>query len=334
MRYHDHDILSAQQEAAEQLTHAIQNERLAHGLLFVGPKGAGKSTLSLYMAQKLLCPQGREGENLGGCGHCGVCQRVLQKSNPDLNWVVSEKRRNAENESGTNSSKKSGDLNISDIRALCQNLLLPPHEGRAKVAIILDAHRMTPQAANALLKTLEEPRPHTHLILIAPSKDSVLPTLLSRSQVVRFRPLMAETIANLLVDEGLTAEEAMQRSVGSDGSIHQARSQTRLSIDETRLLIDLLSGSEAQRVQQLTTWNQDRDGLEHLLAGMLDLLVSEVHNPEPTWLPASQKHSLLAMIEATLEAQERLRKHGNGQLVVEKLFLSDIPVFAIQTLVH
>ncbi|MBL93585.1 MAG: DNA polymerase III subunit delta' [Myxococcales bacterium] len=328
MRPLDHEFLSAQQAATHQLLHAIQHDRLAHGLLFVGPQGAGKSTLSLYLAQKLLCPQGHESPNLSGCGHCGVCHRVAQKSHPDLNWVLSEKRREAENESRETSSKKTSDLTIADIRSLCQSLLLPPHEGRAKVAVILDAHRMTPQAANALLKTLEEPRPNTHLILVAPSKDSILPTLLSRSQVVRFRPLQSESVANLLEHEGLSAEEALQRSVASDGSIEQARSQTHLSVEETKFLLDLLSGSEAERVLQLASWGQDREALTHLLAGMVDLLAKEVHNPQPTWLPSTQKHLLLSIIEATVEAQNRLRKHGNGQLVVEKLFLNDIPVFS------
>ena len=323
----DQHFLRHQERASQQLNQAVNSNRLAHALLFVGPQGSGKSTLSLFLAQKLLCTESPPRDDFKGCGRCSACLRVHQKSHPDLLWVVSERKRHAAEDGGTKGRKPSADITINDIRDLCQSLLLPPHEGRAKIAVIVDAHRMTLQAANALLKTLEEPRANTHLILVAPSKDSVLPTLRSRSQIVRFRPLNPDAVLEVLLEEGLTPDVALQRSQQSDGSVQQARNRTQLSLEETQFLIDLLAEDRARRVIRLAEWEQDRDELERLLSGMIDLFSHELHNQDSNWLPQGQRHFILPMIDATRSAAQRIHRHGNAQLVLEKLFLSDIPVF-------
>ena len=241
--------------------------------------------------------------------------------------MVSERKRHAAEDGGTKGRKPSADITINDIRDLCQSLLLPPHEGCAKIAVIVDAHRMTLQAANALLKTLEEPRANTHLILVAPSKDSVLPTLRSRSQIVRFRPLESRCCLRFCSKK---ASHQMWPCNGANkpmGRCSKPVTARSFSSKKPKFLIDLLAEDRARRVIRLAEWEQDRDELERLLSGMIDLFSHELHNQDSNWLPQGQRHFILPMIDATRSAAQRIQRHGNAQLVLEKLFLSDIPVF-------
>ena len=188
----DFIFLEHQHSAVQNLCQALNSDRLAHGLLFTGPQGCGKATIARFLAQGLLCPETNSDDKLQGCGVCNVCKRVWQKTHPDLHWLGPDAQ--PQDTTSKEKTSKTKDLKIDDIRTLCQHLIPPPFEGRARIAVILDAHRLTPFAANALLKTLEEPKKNTHLILTAPSRELVLPTLRSRLQTLRFLPLQAQNV--------------------------------------------------------------------------------------------------------------------------------------------
>jgi DNA polymerase-3 subunit delta' len=152
------------------------------------------------------------GEGAGAampCGECRACRKIDAEIHPDVIFIQPQK----------------GTIKISQIRDLCHMLTMKPYGARQRVVIISDAQTMKPEAGNALLKLLEEPPDRTLLILTAPHSRNLLPTIISRCQHVRFKPISRQTLVPLLVDDyGIHAEEAEILSALADGSLTKARS--------------------------------------------------------------------------------------------------------------
>lgn len=189
---------------------AWSEHRLAHALLFHGPDGVGKELFARGVAEVLLCPRsaespvdGQTAETLGcetllaGCGQCDDCAAVARNTHPDLHIVYRQLHR--EHPDPTVRSRKGLELGIDVVRHfLIERVGLTPQRGRYKVFIVRDADRITLQAQNSLLKTLEEPPGATVLMLLAASLDRLLPTVLSRCQSVPFDALPAPFIRQVL----------------------------------------------------------------------------------------------------------------------------------------
>ena len=205
-------------EVAEQFRRALQRGRLASSFLFVGPAGVGKRTFAWKLAQTLLC-QRRPEEDMDPCGQCSSCVQVLAGSHPDLEVVARPKDR-----SFLPLELLIGDKEHRMREGLCHAIAMKPFMGGRKVAIIDDADYLNAEGANSLLKTLEEPPPRSVLILIGTTPAKQLPTIRSRCQTVRFRGLPAETVAELLVSQGIVshAEEAARLAGHSGGSLERA----------------------------------------------------------------------------------------------------------------
>jgi len=211
--------LMGHDEIAERFRRALAEERLAHTFLFVGPEGIGKRSFALALAQSLLC-QRRAAELLDPCGQCPSCVQVHAGTNPDL-ITVSRPEGKKDIPVGV---LKGDDKDYSVEQSLLFNLGLRPFHGGRKVAILDDADFLNPEGANCLLKTLEEPPPASVLILISTSADKQLPTIRSRAQIIRFRPLANDVIAKLLVERQVVsdASEAKRLAAYSGGSMTRA----------------------------------------------------------------------------------------------------------------
>jgi DNA polymerase-3 subunit delta' len=209
---HGHD------DVVEQFRRALTRRRLASSFLFAGPAGIGKRTFALKLAQAMLC-QNRPEEVLDPCGTCPSCAQVTAGTHPDLD-VVSK----PEDKSTIPLELLIGERDHRRREGLCHNIALKPYEGGRKIAIIDDADYLNAEGANALLKTLEEPPPRSVLILIGTSPAKQLPTIRSRCQLIRFRPLDVETVAELLVSKGYVADaaEAGRLARYSEGSLQRA----------------------------------------------------------------------------------------------------------------
>jgi DNA polymerase-3 subunit delta' len=184
--------------------------RLPHALLFVGPPSVGKTLFARTLAQGLLC-ETQSPELLAPCGTCPSCKQVDAETHPD--FIVA---RRPEDRS---------ELPIKVIREeVCAKLALKPMMGKYRIAIVEDSDELTTQAANAFLKTLEEPGPGSVLILIGSSPDAQLETIVSRCQVVRFSPLGVEDLETILKNRGLVtqAAEAHQLAQQAEGSVARA----------------------------------------------------------------------------------------------------------------
>jgi DNA polymerase-3 subunit delta' len=205
-------------EVAEQFRRAIERGRLASTFLFVGPEGVGKRSFALRLAQSLLC-QSRPVERLDPCGRCTDCQQVLAGVHPDLLQVAKPRDKSA---IPVDLLIGSGDRRMHE--GLCHDISLKPFMGGRRIAIVDDADYLNEEGANCLLKTLEEPPPRSVLILIGTSIDRQLPTIRSRSQIIRFRPLARELLAELMLKEGLAGDQAEARRIAafSEGSLARA----------------------------------------------------------------------------------------------------------------
>jgi DNA polymerase III subunit delta' len=194
----------------ESLRRAASQGRMPHALLFVGPEGVGKHSFALRLAQALLCERVPEGE-LDPCGACPGCLQVMAGTHPDVLLVGKPEDRQ--------------ELPIRIIRDLCIDLGLKPMSGRRKVAIVDDADDLNDEAANAFLKTLEEPPPGSTLILVGTSAEGQLDTILSRCRVVRFDPLSESELAEVLLEQGIveSKSEAARLARLGEGSVARAR---------------------------------------------------------------------------------------------------------------
>jgi len=162
------------------LDYGLKTDAIAHAYLLVGPTHVGKGTLARNLAQALNC----EGSG-PPCGQCRSCQRIREGKHADVTTI------------GLNSGTEIG---IDDIRGLQRLANLPPYEGKCKVLIIDGAEYLSIEAANALLKILEEPPPMVVWLLLAAEEERLLPTIISRCQRLELKPVSSERVQEVLVN--------------------------------------------------------------------------------------------------------------------------------------
>ncbi len=206
------------------LKRALVNQRVNHAYLFVGPEGVGKELIAVQFAKAINCLKDTD----DSCGGCRSCRKFASGNHPDFQII-----RPAENSIG-----------IEEIRALQKDMVYKPYESSRKIYIIDDAEMMTPEGANSLLKTLEEPPEYAVLILITAQKDSILPTLISRCQLIQFSKLSQEELRTFLQNqstdvEDLKLEEILQLAEGSIGQAFKLLEDGQIW-DDRKLLLDFL----------------------------------------------------------------------------------------------
>ena len=213
------DRIVGQPAAVQTLRQALRRGRVHHAYRFEGPSGVGKRTTAIALAQCLLCPQAAP----EACGECGTCRRVATFSDdpphvpqhPDFVLVG----RGLYPPPLLTAREASG-ISVEQIRKIVLTRTgYPPHENRALVVLVRDADELTQSAANALLKTLEEPTHSTHFILLSSRPHRLLDTIRSRTLAVRFGPLPDPALHSLLTERKLDvsvialAEGSMKRAL-------------------------------------------------------------------------------------------------------------------------
>ena len=170
--------VSGQEHIADTLRNAVRRERLAHAYLFCGPRGVGKTSTARILAKAMNCVNLVEGEP---CNQCESCQTITQGRCMDVIELDAASNRG-----------------IDEVRDLRENVRFAPSSCRYKVYIIDEAHQLTKEAFNALLKTLEEPPPHAKFILATTEAEKMIDTIISRCQQFRFKPLSLQKIVENL----------------------------------------------------------------------------------------------------------------------------------------
>ena len=197
-----------QDPAVQTLTRALDSGHVHHAYRFEGPAGVGKERAAFALAQALVC-------ELGGpraCEKCSACQRAVRISDeephvpahPDVILLQRGLYR------GRLSANEATGISIEQVRRMVlERVGFGPHEGRARVFIVRDADELTVSAANALLKTLEEPGRGTHFVLLTNRPNRLLDTIRSRTLPVRFSPLSDALVAQILQEKGLDPKVAV-----------------------------------------------------------------------------------------------------------------------------
>lgn len=185
------------------LRSSVSSGRVSHAYLFVGPAGSGKTQAAYALAQAIVCPQ-------GGCGSCDDCRRVERHNHPDVHYYAPEGAQG---------------YVVSQIREIVADAALAPIRSRSKVYVLDRVDLLGIQPANAFLKTLEEPIPGVTFLLLARTREGVLPTIVSRCQVVPFRHIPSVEAAAILAQRtGVAPERARIAIEACDGSLSRALS--------------------------------------------------------------------------------------------------------------
>jgi DNA polymerase-3 subunit delta' len=241
--------------AVEMLRHHVADGTARHAYLLTGPTGVGRRTLALRFAQALNCTQPAEAGI--PCGACDDCQRIASGRHPDVTFVHAEAVR--------------GTLKVDQVREARRVLALKPYQGKHRVAIFLRFEEANDAAANALLKTLEEAPAHAVLILTAESPESLLPTIVSRCEVLRLQPLPVEVIEAMLKESGATDDQARLISHVSGGcpgpALHMLAHPEVLELRDEKLseLMTLLGGTRAQKFAYAAKLSKDKAGMRSVL---------------------------------------------------------------------
>ncbi len=219
------DEIKGQPPAIEILRGMLRSKRLPHAFIFSGPGGVGKSAAALAFAGAVNCRESSD----DFCGLCPSCRKIAAGMHPDVITIEPEKSV----------------IRIDQVRAVQDDLALHAMSAVKRVVIIEQADRLHVSAANALLKTLEEPPDDTLIILVARSVAAMLPTILSRCQRIVFTPLQPQVIADILCDGGADPEKAASAARRSQGSVTAARQL--LEVDFFERYSDLLDRIETGR---------------------------------------------------------------------------------------
>ncbi|QBD81937.1 DNA polymerase III subunit delta' [Ktedonosporobacter rubrisoli] len=316
------------------LRRTLAAQQIRHAYLFVGPQRIGKMLLAQRFAQTLLCVGGPDPQisPTDPCNSCLACRKVLHSNHPDVHII-------------TRAPDKQFIL-IEQVRALQNAAARRTHEGRRKIFIIQDAHEMNVQAANCLLKTLEEPEADVILLLTVPDAGLLLPTIISRVQQIPMQLLTTEQIRQALVQRWeVEAEEASLIAALAAGrmgwAVQAVEDEDMLAERKTQLelLAKLPAATKVQRfdiAQRLSTDSEKaRELLELWLLWWRDVVLAANNcldltvNVDMRDLLKTQADKLGTleaerMVRAILQAQETLEQNVSARLALEVLML-DVP---------
>ena len=315
--------------AIEMLKKHVTRDTTRHAYLFAGPPGLGRRTLALRFAQALNCPTPVEPGI--PCGQCRDCRQIAAMQHADLSVIQ------ADTEGGT--------LKVDQIREARRALVLKPYQAKYRVALFLRFQEANDNAANALLKTLEEAPSYAVLILTADNPEQLLPTIVSRCEVIRLRPLRVEEVQSELETRGLETRDAKLMAHLSGGRFGYAlrllEDESILGRREERLndLQSLISATRVEKFAYADKLSKDKESMRQAIMIWLsywrDVMLRTAHAETPLVnvdrnveiedlaqrLDLSVARRVVSGLEDVLEKMER---NVNSRLLAEVLLL-DLP---------
>ncbi|GBF11422.1 DNA polymerase III subunit delta' [Tepidibacillus infernus] len=319
-----YDVLG-QNRIAELLSNSIKKQRVSHAYIFTGIKGVGKKKMAIEFAKALNCTV----NSSDACGHCSNCIRIEHDNHPDVVRI----------------SPEGQSIKIEQIRQLQKEYHYKSMESKVKVYMIEQAEQMTPQAANRLLKFLEEPNSPTVAILITENIHQLLSTIRSRCQIVQFAQLDPNSIVKILEQEGFRKSEIILsthltqnldevRTLLSTEEFAQMRNlviqwsedmtsrkyQVLLSINDKIMQSDYIKEHLPQFLDLLILWYRD---ILNIRLKRKDLIIyRDYYDQLRMQALHGSEDQIIEHIELILATKRTLSSHVNPQLALEKMVLS------------
>lgn len=318
------EIIGHEQQIG-QLKHMLETGQLQHALLFTGPEGVGKMTAATLFAAAVLCENlSRQGE---ACGECPSCRRLVQMAHPDFIKIAADGQT----------------IKIDQIRAMQQAMSVRPLMGSYRICVIEGAELMTDQAANSLLKLLEEPPAYLIFILTANRRYSLLDTIVSRCRSYRFETVAVNLITGFLTERGVPetlARTAARMSGGRVGlALRLAQPEGFTARDEAIGLLMDLAALPMQRIWDIAAGLNDQDDktvlelLTNIGCCLRDLAMVKTGVGAELAFSADQlerlselaagwsRASLIKAYAAVRQAQRAIGGNANTRLTIESLFM-------------
>jgi len=257
----------------------IENSCFSGGYIFSGPEGVGKKAVARAVAQKLNCTSLNEKP----CGSCSSCLKMEKLQHPDLHIIEAD----------------ASQIKIEDIRNLQREASFRPYEGAIKVFIIDDAHNLNPEAANSLLKILEEPPKDSLIILITHKPQNIFKTILSRCKVIRFSPLSVSALEDVLVKNySVDNFSAHFLALFSEGRLGLALrlKDSNIFVEKNRIFDSLvLSSRPIERSLVGQGKEQMRSFLNILASWFRDIYLLKAGVPDKELIHLDRKNDLLKL---------------------------------------
>ena len=261
---------AAQGPAVQGLIRTLEEGTSVHAYLISGPAGVGKRTLARLIAQHRLCtaPDSRSRP----CGTCAACRQMEAGTHPDITTVIPGVRLDPQS-----STSKSRQIVVDDIRALVDIAGRHTFEGGTRVFILEDCDRMNEAAANALLKTLEEPKEDLLFLLLTAKPEALLSTIISRCRTIRLHPWPDETVRAFLKSrEDIPAdrlEEAVHTAAGSFGRALAVAQDDAFWARRDRVMREFFDLNRLSDIYGISAgWKDQKEEAEELLDDLEDML--------------------------------------------------------------
>ena len=308
------DFVLGHQDIIQKMVDSFEAGKPGQTFLFVGPSGIGKKHTAIGLAQALMCPQSKR-----GCGRCPSCFRVAQPNHPHENLRIV--------------APSGAAIKMEQAKEIMEFLSLKSLGGN-RVIIIDQAQTLNPQAANALLKTLEEPPDGTFFFLIAPSVAGIMPTIRSRSRIVQFKPLKMEELAKrvkaptwALKSAGGSFEKLAQLQDGPELELRQ-KSVDILNVflkDDDFLLNEMWRAefkdrSQGQRL--VSYWVSFFKDAILFQEEAKSQIVNVDQAPLIKTLAEQSRERLLTLTQKALQSEQALGANRDPQLVMEEYFIT------------
>ncbi|HHY46364.1 MAG TPA: DNA polymerase III subunit delta' [Firmicutes bacterium] len=322
--------IRGQQEALSVLDRAVSSGHIAHAYLFIGPEGVGKRTCAIEFAKALNCQEGSCSRGCQGgipCGQCPTCRAIADGNFPDVSVV----------------SPSGATIRIEQVREVRRSAGLKAHTSGWRVWVFEDSDKMTEEAANALLRTLEEPPPRSVMVLTTSNPFLVLPTIVSRCQVVRFGHVSLPEINAILTERFDLSDQDRELFASLSGgipakAIRLARGEERQARERaldllrkigTRDTLEILKISESLAedrtslvgyLEMWTSWYRDILILKE--TGDTGLLLNRDRQEEISGVACENStDKLISAIQILQEALNALRQNANARLCMDSVLL-------------
>ncbi|MBY7141587.1 DNA polymerase III subunit delta' [Virgibacillus sp. NKC19-3] len=320
------EVTQVQPLAGKIITNSIRKGRISHAYLLQGARGTGKVDIALLLAKDLFC------ENKTGiepCHECHACKRIASGNHPDVHWLEPDGQS----------------IKIEQIRDLQHEFTYSGLESNKKVYVIKGADTLTDNAANRILKFLEEPSRQTTAIMLTESSQWIIPTIKSRCQVIDLKPLDPASFQDRLMEEGMTRENAVLMSALTNNLDDAFAWDDNAWFATARKLVVQLIGVYLNNPEDVflfihKSWvnhfverNELEQGLDLLLLAFKDILYYHIGNEDSMvfFTPQNEtlenaamtfpQEKLVTVLNAILQAKRNVKQNVHPTLVIEQLTL-------------